>query len=87
MIIYGCSWVTTLLELCKVSKPRKAKTATEQNKAINKNKAGAFKDMQIQYHRFVEDCVGRRNRIRENLSKTHEETYGYEFIWENWRLK
>lgn len=46
-----------------------------------------FKNIQVQFHRFVPDCVDRRSNIREQLSKTHELTYDYEFIWENWKLK
>jgi len=46
-----------------------------------------FKNIQVQFHRFIPDCIERRNEIRESLSKTHELTYDYEFIWENWKLK
>lgn len=44
-------------------------------------------NIQIQFHTFVEDCVIRRDRIREHLSKTHELTYDYGFVWENWQIK
>ncbi len=46
-----------------------------------------FKNIQVQFHRFIPECAERRNKIRECLSKTHELTYDYEFIWENWKLK
>ncbi len=44
-------------------------------------------DIQIQFHTFIENAKQRRNEIRKNLSKTHQLTYDYWFIWENWKLK
>jgi len=44
-------------------------------------------NIQVQFHVFIPDCQERRRKIREELSKTHECTYNYEFIWENWRIK
>ena len=44
-------------------------------------------NFQIQYHRFIKGCVERRDKIRSVLGCTHRETYNYEFIWENWKLK
>jgi len=46
-----------------------------------------FGNIQVQFHRFVENCECRRNKIRDQLSATHELTYDFEFIWENWRIK
>jgi FkbM family methyltransferase len=47
-----------------------------------------FKNMQIQFHDFLfENAKERMNKIQENLSKTHELTYQYEFVWENWKIK
>lgn len=46
-----------------------------------------FENIQVQFHRFIPNCIERRNKIREELAKTHELTYDYEFIWENWQLK
>lgn len=54
---------------------------------ISSNLLTKFKNIQVQFHRFVPGCVERRNKIREELIKTHELTYDYEFIWENWKLK
>jgi FkbM family methyltransferase len=51
------------------------------------DQAGVFNDIQVQFHRFIPNCIERRNAIREGLSKTHELTYDYEFVWENWKLK
>lgn len=46
-----------------------------------------FKNLQIQFHEIDGDYINRRLRIRDALSKTHRETYNYEFVWENWELK
>lgn len=47
-----------------------------------------FKNIQVQFHDFLFDNAKERmNKIQENLSKTHELTYQYEFVWENWKLK
>lgn len=42
-------------------------------------------DIQVQFHRFVPDAVARRQAIRHELARTHELTYDYPFVWENWR--
>lgn len=54
---------------------------------INANKLTTFKNIQVQFHIFVDNAIERRNKIREFLQKTHTETYCYNFVWENWKLK
>ena len=44
-------------------------------------------DIQIQFHKIADDSEERRDKIREKLSKTHECTWDYPFVWENWKLK
>jgi len=44
-------------------------------------------NIQVQFHRFIPNCVERRDKIREVLQKTHKLTYDYPFVWENWQLK
>lgn len=46
-----------------------------------------IKNFQIQFHRFIPDCDLRRKNIQSVLSKTHEQNWNYEWIWENWKLK
>ena len=46
-----------------------------------------IKNLQIQFHRFIEHCDVRRKKIQEALSETHNCTYNYEWIWENWTIK
>lgn len=46
-----------------------------------------IKNIQIQFHTFMPNCQERRNKIRERLSHTHDITYNYDFVWENWLIK
>lgn len=46
-----------------------------------------IRDVQVQFHDFVPDAEHRMAGIKEKLSRTHELTYEYPFVWENWRLK
>ena len=46
-----------------------------------------IKNIQVQFHRLTDDYLNRYNNIREKLKETHELTYEFEFIWENWKLK
>jgi hypothetical protein len=44
-------------------------------------------DIQVQFHDFVTGHQELYADIRSELEKTHELTYRYPFVWENWRLK
>ena len=44
-------------------------------------------NIQVQFHDFVENAEARMLAIQNDLAKTHELTYQYKFVWENWRLK
>ena len=46
-----------------------------------------IKNLQIQFHTFIDNAETRRNKIRNRLNQTHKETYCYDFIWENWEKK
>lgn len=46
-----------------------------------------FKNIQVQFHDFFPEAKERMNKIQKGLEKTHELTYQYEFVWENWRRK
>jgi len=55
---------------------------------LENNKITIFKNIQVQFHDFIMDnSKERMNKIQQELSKTHEVTYQYEFVWENWKLK
>ncbi|MDY0365403.1 MAG: FkbM family methyltransferase [Arcobacteraceae bacterium] len=45
-----------------------------------------IKNLQIQFHNFVDNAEEKREAIRKQLSLTHKLTYDYYFIWENWEL-
>ena len=53
---------------------------------IEKGLLGRCKNLQIQFHDFFPDAKQRKDKIRSELMKTHELTYDYEFVWENWKL-
>ena len=46
-----------------------------------------FKNIQIQFHIFMEDAEKRRNAIRNRLIQSHRLTYDYPWVWENWARK
>ncbi len=45
------------------------------------------KNIQVQFHTFIDDAEKKRAAIRKALKKTHVESWSYEFVWENWVLK
>ena len=44
-------------------------------------------NLQIQFHDFVPDAINKMATIRQHLNKTHNPTYKFDFIWDNWQLK
>ena len=44
-------------------------------------------NVQVQFHDFVPDALERMRALQEKLSATHDCTYQYHFIWENWVRK
>jgi FkbM family methyltransferase len=46
-----------------------------------------IKNIQVQYHIFIDDHEKRRSLINYGLEKTHERTWNYEWVWENWKIK
>lgn len=44
-------------------------------------------NLQIQFHDFYENFELRYTQIKTELEKTHQLTYSYPFVWENWQLK
>jgi FkbM family methyltransferase len=43
-----------------------------------------IRDIQVQFHDIAPDSPARMQRIQAALMKTHEPTYQYRFVWENW---
>lgn len=44
-------------------------------------------NIQVQFHDFIPDYELKYSEVKRMLSETHELTYYYPFLWENWRLK
>lgn len=47
----------------------------------------SIEDFQIQFHNFIEKAPEMRSEIQSKLSLTHVQSWNYEFVWENWRLR
>lgn len=45
------------------------------------------KNIQVQFHHFMPNAKERMERIQQNLHATHELTYQFTFLWENWRIR
>lgn len=45
------------------------------------------RDIQVQFHLGYPDALRLRDEIRRDLQRTHELTYDYYFVWENWRRR
>lgn len=44
-----------------------------------------FKNLQIQFHLNIEDCVERRQNIQQKLlEKKYNKKFDYPFVWESW---
>lgn len=55
---------------------------------LENNLIGIFENIQVQFHDFLFDNAKERmHAIQEKLKATHQITYQYEFVWENWKLK
>jgi FkbM family methyltransferase len=46
-----------------------------------------IKNIQVQYHIFVKDHTEKRDYINTRLSNTHNRTWNYDWVWENWEIK
>jgi FkbM family methyltransferase len=57
------------------------------NHIIEKGLHLHIKNIQIQFHNFVENAPKLRENITEKLAATHRRTWCYDFVWENWELK
>lgn len=46
-----------------------------------------IRNIQVQFHDFVPNAKERMYKIQASLKETHNLTYQYEFVWENWEKK
>jgi FkbM family methyltransferase len=52
--------------------------------------SGAIKhirDIQVQFHDFVPEAARRMHEVHQHIEKTHELTWQYRFVWDNWRRR
>jgi len=54
---------------------------------IDTKRVNVVSEYQIQFHDFIDNAVKRRDGIVEGLVTTHERTWCYGFVWENWKSK
>lgn len=54
---------------------------------IETNLIEKIQNIQIQFHRVHSTSEAKMNEIQRYLSRTHEQTYNFKFLWENWKLK
>lgn len=48
----------------------------------------SFKNIQVQFHHGIDDCIERREKIRKELAHNNFEiNFDYPFVWESWRRK
>ena len=58
------------------------------NRLIESGYIEKIKNIQVQFHDiYQEDAEEQMIKIQNELTKTHELTYQYKFVWENWKLK
>lgn len=44
-------------------------------------------DIQVQFHNIADESEQRMTAIQLGLGRTHELTYQYRFVWENWKRR
>jgi FkbM family methyltransferase len=54
---------------------------------LDKGLVDICSDIQVQFHTNIPDYKERYKSISDRLSATHELTWRYPFVWENWRRK
>jgi FkbM family methyltransferase len=42
--------------------------------------------LQVQFHDFIDGATTQRASIRDHLAQTHQESWCYPFVWENWQI-
>ncbi len=54
---------------------------------IAENLVAGIRNIQVQFHFFVENAEERLRGLHDALKTTHVLTYHYLFVWENWSLR
>jgi len=55
--------------------------------ALKRNIVTKIDNIQVQFHTNIENYEHRYDKIKTQLQKTHQLTYSYPFVWENWKRK
>jgi len=54
---------------------------------LARNLADRFRNIQVQFHQVIPDYHQRWLGIRAGLVRSHQLTYDYYFVFENWSLR
>lgn len=54
---------------------------------IEKDMAKIFKNIQVQFHNYIANSEEKMVSIQNKLTKTHQISWQYRFVWENWVRK
>ena len=46
-----------------------------------------IKNIQVQFHNIAVESTKRMEKIHQGMYKTHQPTFQYKFVWENWVLR
>jgi len=57
------------------------------NKILESGLVNNIDNLQIQFHEFADTDGSKRLAIQKELRKTHNITYNYNFVWENWQRR
>lgn len=55
------------------------------DKLLDTGLISRVKDIQVQWHQVIPDCVKRYEAIQERLEETHYLTFYAGWVWQNWR--
>jgi len=54
---------------------------------LDRGLVGRFRNLLVQFHTFVPDADRRMQAIHHRLAATHEPTFCFPYVWENWRRR
>ncbi len=57
------------------------------DRLIETGQVARFRDIQVQFHELDTSSATKMERLQSLLRNTHELTYQYRFVWENWTRK
>jgi FkbM family methyltransferase len=53
---------------------------------LDTNLIAKIDNIQVQFHHFIPDAKEKTVRLQKRLAQTHQLTWQYPFVWENWRI-